>query len=129
VTIRTPDWPDARLERGVAVLLRAGVILASALVLVGGALSLTRHGASAVEHHAFRGEPADLRGLAGILREAGSMEGRGVVQLGLLVLFATPVARVALMVYAFARQRDWLYAGVTLFVLGMLLYSLLASTG
>ena len=45
--------------------------------------------------------------------------------LGALVLLATPVARVAFSVLAFALQRDRLYVGVTLFVLSVLAYSLL----
>jgi uncharacterized membrane protein len=124
--VRAPSgvWPDERVERTVGRLLRSGVILASVLVLAGGVLSLSRHGASTPEYRVFHGEPADLRGIGGILRDAEALEGRGLVQLGLLLLLATPVARVALTIFAFVRQRDWLYAGIALFVLGVLVYSL-----
>jgi uncharacterized membrane protein len=47
--------------------------------------------------------------------------------LGLLLLIATPIARVAFSAVAFVLERDWLYTGVTLFVLALLLYSLLFS--
>ena len=43
---------------------------------------------------------------------------------GLLVLMATPVARVCFSVAAFAIQRDWVYVAITLLVLAILLYSL-----
>ena len=46
--------------------------------------------------------------------------GRALIQLGLLLLIATPVARVAFSVFAFERQRDWTYVGITLFVLAVL---------
>ena len=39
--------------------------------------------------------------------------GRALIQLGLLLLIATPVARVAFSVFAFERQRDWTYVGIT----------------
>jgi uncharacterized membrane protein len=39
-------------------------------------------------------------------------------------LIATPIARVMFSVYAFARQRDWLYVCFTLVVLALLVYSL-----
>ena len=52
--------------------------------------------------------------------------GRGLIQLGVLLLIATPVARVAFSVYVFARQRDRLYIVVTLAVLVLLLLSLFA---
>ena len=47
-----------------------------------------------------------------------------MITLGLLLLIATPVARVAMSAYAFLRQRDRTYVAVTLFVLAVLFYSL-----
>jgi uncharacterized membrane protein len=120
-------WSDQDVETLVGNLLRAGVLIASAVVFAGGLLYLLRYGSALPDYRVFRGEPADLRGTAGIVRDARSFEGRGVIQLGLLLLLATPVARVALTVFGFARQRDWLYVAVTLFVLAVLLYSLAAA--
>jgi uncharacterized membrane protein len=47
-----------------------------------------------------------------------------VIQLGLILLIATPVARVALSLLAFAVQKDKMYVVVTAIVLGLLVYSL-----
>ena len=105
-------------------LLRTGVTLAAALVLIGGLIYLFRHGAERPGYAVFRGEPADLRTLTGILHDVQSLRGRGIIQLGLLVLIATPVARVAFLAYAFARQRDMLYTAVALIVLALLAFSL-----
>ena len=74
----------------------------------------------------FTGEPADLRGIGGIVEPGAGDSGRGIIQVGLLLLFATPVARVASRSVAFALQRDHTYVVVTLIVLAVLLYSLLA---
>ncbi len=49
---------------------------------------------------------------------------RILIQTGIVVLIATPVARVAFSVFGFAREGDRLYVGITLFVLGTLLYGL-----
>lgn len=66
-----------------------------------------------------------LSGLGGgIVERAANQRGSGLIQLGLLFLLATPVARVLLSCVAFVLQRDWLYVGVTLVVLGILLYSI-----
>jgi uncharacterized membrane protein len=116
-----------RLERAIGLLLRAGVSLAAALVASGGALYLARHGADLPDYRVFHGEPADLRSPAGLLAGARELHGRILIQLGLLVLLATPVARVALSLAAFARERDGLYLGVTLLVLLVLLYSILGA--
>jgi uncharacterized membrane protein len=50
-----------------------------------------------------------------------------IICLGMLLLALTPVVRVALSVIFFLVQRDWLYVGITLFVLAVLTLSL--STG
>lgn len=106
-------------------LLRAGVALSGAIVFAGGLIYLVRHGFEAPDYHVFRGEPADLRTLGGILRETVAFRGRGIIQLGLLLLIATPVARVAYLVYAFARQNDRLYSWIALIVLFLLAYGLI----
>ena len=48
----------------------------------------------------------------------------GIVQLGLVLLIATPVARVALTLGAFLLQRDRLYVVLTTIVLVLLLFGL-----
>ena len=55
-----------------------------------------------------------------IARGALSGHGRAIVQLGLLLLIATPVARVVFCAVAFARRRDWVYVLIPLVVLGVL---------
>lgn len=117
-------WSDREVETRIGMLLRIGVSLAASIVAIGGAIFLVRHGAELPAYQVFRGEPAALRSIGGILARAGDLRGTGVIQLGLLVLLATPVARVALAAYAFARQRDRLYVSVTLIVLAVLLYSI-----
>jgi uncharacterized membrane protein len=119
-------WTDERVEAIVGNLLRTGVLLAAAVVLLGGLLYLAHHGASEPDYRVFRGEPASLRGIAGIVADARALHGRGVIQIGLLLLIATPVARVAFSAFGFAKEGDWTYVAVTLVVLGVLLYSLLA---
>jgi uncharacterized membrane protein len=118
---RSADW---QVEQIMGTLLRTGVTLAAILVLAGGIVYLARHGMEQTDLRVFRGEPADLDSLEGIVVAAWSGRGRGIIQLGLLVLIATPVARVAFSAVAFAWERDWIYVAFTLIVLGVLLYSL-----
>ena len=115
---------DGSTERTIGNLLRAGVLASAALVLLGGAIYLSRHGHEIADYRVFRGSPSELRTLAGMLRAAASARGRGLIQLGLVVLIATPVARVGLAAYLFLRRRDWLYVVVSLIVLAVLLFSL-----
>jgi uncharacterized membrane protein len=105
-------------------LLRLGVVMAAVVVFAGGLVYLVHHGAERADHRVFHGEPQELRALPGIVAEAASFHGRGLIQPGLLLLIATPVARVVFSVFAFARQRDWTYVSITLVVLAVLVYSL-----
>lgn len=120
-------WTDDQVEQILGNLLRGGVILAAGIVAVGGVLYLMRYGANSPNYHVFHGEPADLRGLSGILTDVMSLHRRALIQLGLLLLIATPIARVVFSVFAFAKQRDYTYVIVTLIVLGVLMYSLLGT--
>jgi uncharacterized membrane protein len=117
-------WSDERIEVVVGNLLRAGVLLSAAVVVMGAVVYLTRHGHSPMEFHVFRGEPADLRSIWGILHSAFSLRGRGIIQLGLLLLIATPVARVAFSIFGFAKERDYMYVTFTTIVFLILLYSM-----
>lgn len=118
-------WGDQRIEEIVGNLLRAGVTLAASVVFIGAVIYLIRHGGAAVDYKSFREEPADLRSVGGILGDALGLRGRGVIQLGLLLLIATPVARVAFSIFGFAKERDHMYVAFTTVVLAVLLYSLL----
>jgi uncharacterized membrane protein len=124
VAKQTLHWTDQYVEELIGNLLRVGVTLAAAVVLFGGSIYLVRHGLAAPHYSVFVGEPADLRTVSGIVRDALALRGRGLIQLGLLLLIATPVARVAFSVAAFAMQRDRLYVVVALIVLAVLMYSL-----
>jgi uncharacterized membrane protein len=117
-------WTDERVEQIIGNLLRTGVLLAAAIVVAGAAFYLVRHGGEIPHYRVFQGEPTDLRTISGIASDALSFRGRGIIQLGLLLLIATPVARVVFSVVAFALQRDRLYLAVTFLVLAVLLFSL-----
>jgi uncharacterized membrane protein len=121
------SWTDRTIEDTVGILLRTGVSLSAALVLAGGVIYLAHHGRSSADYRIFRGEPTDLRTLSGIFREAFRLRGQGIVQLGLLLLIATPVARVAFSIWGFAEEHDRMYMVFTAIVLIILLYSLLGS--
>jgi uncharacterized membrane protein len=118
-------WSDHAVEQIVGRLLQIGVLLAAAVVLVGGTMLLAQRGTNPADYSAFRGEPELLRTVASIVRGALAGDSEAIVQLGLLVLIATPIARVACTLVAFALQRDRTYVGVTAIVLALLLYGLI----
>jgi uncharacterized membrane protein len=119
---------DRRLETIIGRLLQAGVLLAAATVLLGGALYLAVCHADHVNYQTFAAGGSDTRTLDGIVRSAAHFDSLGIIQLGLLLLIATPVARVGLAIAGFALERDRLYTVVSAIVLVILLASLLHAT-
>jgi uncharacterized membrane protein len=64
-----------------------------------------------------------------IVHQAIGMHPLGLIQFGLILLIATPVARVVFSVLGFALERDWMYVLITILVLGLLIYTLLSPSG
>lgn len=119
--------PDYCLGLWLSTLLKYGVILASLTVLIGGVLYLIRHGMEPVNYQLFQGEPAMYRSPQGVIDAVLSGHRRGIIQLGLLILIATPVIRVAISLFFFIRQGDRVYGVITALVLSGLLYSFLGA--
>ncbi len=115
---------ERRWGNQIGLLLMIGVALAIGTVLVGGVLYLVQHGLEVPRYNTFVGQPKELTSFTGIFRSAWSGDARGIMQLGVLLLVATPVARMLLSALLFLRQRDWLYVGITCLVLGVLGYGL-----
>ena len=118
---------DRGIEIMIGNLLRAGVLIAAAVVVVGAVIYLSHYALQPANFSIFRGEAAALRTLPAIVRGAMRLHGKSVIQFGLLLLIATPIARVVFSVIGFADEHDYLYVALTLIVLAVLLYSLIGS--
>lgn len=117
-------WSDHEMEQVVGRLLQIGVLVASAVVVVGGAMLLLQHGGEHTRLDVFRGDSSRWRSVSAVFRGLLAGEPRAIIQFGIVTLIATPVARVALTLGAFALQRDRLYVALTALVLAVLLYGL-----
>lgn len=115
---------DYDIDQLLGNLLRVGVIIATIVAVLGGILFLAQHGLDPATGRVFRGEPPELRSVRGIVHGALAWKPEAIIQLGLLLLIATPVARVAMSLVAFILQRDRVYVVVTLIVLALLIFSL-----
>ncbi len=113
-----------RMERSIGAVLLVGVVASAFVVLFGGAVFVWRHGSVPVHYRIFRGEASDLRTLEGILGDLKAFSGRGIIQLGLMLLVAVQVIRIALAGLLFVLKRDWIFVAITIFVLGLLIFGL-----
>ena len=118
---------DRAIEQLVSHLLKFGVLLASAIVLLGGWIYLSHHGTEPAEYQFFHGEPTEFCSPWGVVQAVSSGSSLSIIQLGILLLIATPILRVVFCLSTFLWQRDLIYIFITSFVLAGLLYSLIGA--
>jgi uncharacterized membrane protein len=120
---------DKSVELFLGRMLRWGVLLAALVVFVGGVWFVAESYDVPQNYRTFRSEPAELRAVPEIVRQAIALRPLGLIQFGLLLLIATPVARVLFSVLGFVLERDWMYVVITLLVLALLIYTLTSRSG
>jgi uncharacterized membrane protein len=125
--MKGPGAPGRWIEMAIGRLLRGGVILSLTLVVFGTIVSF-------VHHPEYLRDPATLDRLTTpgaaspqtvgeVLAGVRAWRGESFVALGLLVLMATPVLRVALSLGGFLYEGDRAYAAITGTVLMLLILS------
>ena len=124
--------PVRRAELLLSNVLRGGVITSLGVILAGTLVSFFHHPeyvsspqelarltqAGAAFPHTIRD------GVAGL----AELRGQAIVVLGLLVLIATPVVRVAVSIVLFLEERDGTYAAITAIVFLLLILSFVVGT-
>ena len=116
---------DTQVDTFIGGLLRTGVLLSCCVTIIGLGIYLVRHASFIPQYHTFHSVSIQLRSLYQLIPDAFHGDPVAIIQLGVLLLIATPVARVAFLVGAFALQRDRLYVAVSALVLIILLTSIL----
>jgi uncharacterized membrane protein len=116
---------DHRIDNMMGRLLQVGVLLASTVVFIGGLFYLKAHAGTTKDYRTFTGEPGSLRHPVELLRLLMTGDPAAIVQLGVLLLIATPIARVVFAAIGFAVERDRLYVAISLAVLAVLIFGLL----
>jgi len=118
-------FDDHRMEAIMGRLLQFGVFLASLVVAVGGVLYVRSRAHDGVDYRTFVSRLVDLHHLGGLIPRAFRGNATAIIETGVLLLIATPIARVVFAAVAFAAERDRLYVAISLFVLAVLMFGLL----
>ncbi|SRR5581483_3968442 len=113
-----------KIELFIGNLLRGCVIATVIVVIFGAVLFIPSAYSVHPAYHTFRGEPAAFRSVGGVLALAFTGDAKAIIEAGMLLLILTPILRVAVSVFAFLYEKDYLYVVLTLIVLGLLLFSL-----
>ncbi|MUG96813.1 DUF1634 domain-containing protein [Scytonema sp. UIC 10036] len=123
----TKTLSDLQLVPLLSNLLKYGVLIASAVIFTGGLLYLIRHGAEPAQYHIFKEESFEFRSPIGVIDVIRAGSYRGIIQLGLLLLVATPILRVVISLFVFLRNREYTYFLITSIVLTALICSFLGA--
>jgi uncharacterized membrane protein len=121
------------IELLISVTLRTGVAVSVAVMLFGLVVTFAHH------PDYFHSRPAlgqltnsrevFANSLGAVFRGVRDLSGQSIATLGILLLIATPVVRVAISVVLFAAKRDRRYVLITAVVLALLLTSLISGLG
>lgn len=111
---------EARLSQ----LLTLGTSISAAVILLGLAMYLWRHASERLDFTAFRTHDAELNTPSTIVAKAMTLDAIAIMQLGVLLLVLTPIARVAFTLVMFLVRRDWMYVAIAAIVLVVLLLGL-----
>jgi uncharacterized membrane protein len=114
---------DLKMEMSISRMLRAGVSLAAGVVLFGGLLYVLQAHDVAPDYRNFHGVANPASDIAPVIDGVRRLDSRSIIRLGILVLIATPVLRVAYCVFGFAAQKDKIYVVISATVLAVLLFS------
>jgi uncharacterized membrane protein len=107
-------------------ILRIGVSASMIIVFIGGVFFVYRHGHSIPDYRDFKGVPYFIHNTGGILEGVRNLKGQAIIQLGIILLIATPVIRVAFSAVGFIIEKDYLYTAISIIVLLIIFASMLS---
>lgn len=115
---------DVDMQAFIGKMLRTGVTLSACITVLGGLLYMLRHEDLIPDYRNFNGVPEQYRSLSDIFKGVAAFKSRAIIQLGVLLLIATPIARVLFSMIAFLLEKDYRYVIITLIVLGIICFSI-----
>lgn len=116
---------DSDIQIVIGNLLRYGVWTALGVAALGGLIYLFNHEHDTIHYSSFIEKDITIfaltkQALSGVLKGNGD----DIILLGILLLFLTPVLRIIFSLIAFMLERDYLYVGITLLVIGIICFSI-----
>lgn len=119
-------FKDTDMQIVIGWILRVGVLLSMSIIFIGGIIYLYRHGQVTADYHTFKSVPDFVHNWPGIFNGIITFRGRAIIQAGIILLIATPIIRVVFSAIGFVLEKDYLYTGITLLVLLIILTSMLS---
>jgi len=117
------SFEEKDLQSFIGNLLRIGVIIAMTIVIVGLLLHLFYNGKNTADFSTF--DDHNVFNFPSFAKQLLSGDSKAIMELGIMVLIATPIARVLFTMLGFWLEKDRLYTLIAFIVLCIIAYSLL----
>jgi uncharacterized membrane protein len=123
--LRVKKFKDTDMQLLLGQVLRAGTVVSICVVFFGGIIYLTRHGHAVANYSVFKGIPDFVSHAKGLFDGVLNFRGQPIIQIGIILLIATPILRVVFSAIGFALERDYMYVGISLLVLFIICFSMI----
>lgn len=105
-------------------LLRYGVWTSLSVAFIGGIVYLFGHSTDIENYSVFHENDRNIfEVISAVYNGAIQGNGESLIFVGIILLFLTPVLRVILSLFSFLLEKDYLYVGITLIVILIILIS------
>ena len=118
-------FKDTDIQLLLGQVLRAGTVISICVVFFGGIIYLSRHGQSIADYQKFKGIPDFVSTAKGLFNGALNFKGQAIIQLGIVLLIATPIMRVVFSTIGFVLEKDYMYVAISLVVLSIIFFSMM----
>ncbi|AOC97236.1 hypothetical protein BB050_04158 [Flavobacterium anhuiense] len=106
-------------------LLRYGVWISLSVAFIGGIVYLIHNGSQIEDYSVFKENDRNIfEVIAAVYNGAIQGNGESLIFTGIILLFLTPVLRVLLSLFSFLLEKDYLYVGITLIVIAIIIISI-----
>jgi uncharacterized membrane protein len=115
---------EQNIQLQIGKLLMIGILVSVFIVSAGGIYFLIISGHESLYQQSFYLQKPQPNTLTDLLDEAWRLTPLGIIQFGVFVLVVTQLFRVILVAWYFAKLRDKIFVGISLFILIVVTYSL-----
>ncbi|HEY5326365.1 MAG TPA: DUF1634 domain-containing protein [Mucilaginibacter sp.] len=119
-------FKDRDIQLLLGQVLRAGTVISITIVLFGGIIYLYNHGGANANYRVFIGIPDFIRHFNDLICNTFILKGQAIIQVGIILLIATPIIRVICSAIGFVLEKDYMYLGISLLVLFIIFISMIS---
>ena len=127
--MQNSNFKDTDMQSIIGWVLRGGVIISMSVVIFGAIFYIYRHGHEVADYSRFKGVPDFVHSVSGVVNGVIALKGRAIIQAGIVLLVLTPVIRVVFSAVGFWIEKDYLYVGLTLIVLLVIIVGMITGHG